>query len=132
MTFLPALAAGLQGISASAKSLRIDNTTIITMVGMGTLQAADILIEDEEITAIGSDLSEDADRVIDAIGAIITPAMFAGASTTRLVEVNAVRESVDSSVSETPLSKLHIEFDVLHAYSPLLSLHVITRTEVFG
>ena len=117
MTALVALTMGLQGISASADSLRIDNATIMTMGGMGTLQAADILIEDGEITAIESDLSGDADRVIDANGAIITPAMFAGATTTGLVEVNAVRESVDSSVSETPLSKLHVEFDVRRAYS---------------
>lgn len=72
MTVLVALAAGLQGISANADSLRIDNATIMTMGGMGTLQAADILIEDGEITAIGSDLSEGADRIIDAKGAIIT------------------------------------------------------------
>ena len=132
MTVLAALAVGLQSISASADSLRIDNATIMTMGGMGTLQSADILIEDGEITAIGSDLSEGADRVLDANGAIITPAMFAGATTTGLVEVNAVRESVDSSVSETPLSKLHVEFDVRRAYSPLSSLHAITRTEGFG
>ena len=129
---LAALAVALQSISASADSLRIDNATIMTMGSMGTLQAADILIEDGEITAIGSDLSGDADRIIDANGAIITPAMFAGATTTGLVEVNAVRESVDSSVSETPLSKLHVEFDVRRAYSPLSSLHAITRTEGFG
>ena len=132
MTVLAALAVGLQSISASADSLRIDNATIMTMGGMGTLQSADILIEDGKITAIGSDLSEGADRVIDANGAIITPTMFAGATTTGLVEVNAVRESVDSSVSETPLSKLHVEFDVRRAYSPLSSLHAITRTEGFG
>ena len=132
MTLLVALAVGLQGISASADTLRIDNATIMTMGGMGTLQGADILIEDGEITAIGSNLSEGADRIIDANGAIMTPAMFAGATTTGLVEVNAVRESVDSSVSETPLSKLHVEFDVRRAYSPLSSLHAITRTEGFG
>ena len=66
MTVLVALAAGLQGISANANSLRIDNATTMTVGGMGTLQAADILIEDGEITAIGSDLSEGADRIIDA------------------------------------------------------------------
>ena len=132
MTVLAALAVGLQSISATADSLRIDNATIMTMGGMGTLQSADILIEDGKITAIGSDLSEGADRVIDANGAIITPTMFAGATTTGLVEVNAVRESVDSSVSETPLRKLHVEFDVRRAYSPLSSLHAITRTEGFG
>ena len=132
MTVLVALAAGLQGISANANSLRIDNATTMTVSGMGTLQAADILIEDGEITAIGSDLSEGADRIINAKGAIITPSMFAGATTTGLVEVNAVRESVDSSISETPLSKLHVEFDVRRAYSPFSSLHAITRTEGFG
>ena len=101
MTVLAALAVGLQSISASADSLRIDNATIMTMGGMGTLQSADIMIQDGKITAIGSDLSEGADRVIDANGAIITPAMFAGVTTTGLVEINAVRESVDSSVSDT-------------------------------
>ena len=46
MSVLVALAAGLQGISANADSLRIDNATIMAVGGMGTLQAADILIED--------------------------------------------------------------------------------------
>ena len=64
---LAALAVALQSISASADSLRIDNATIMTMSSMGTLQAADILIEDGEITAIGSNLSGDADRVIDCL-----------------------------------------------------------------
>ena len=132
MTVLVALAMGLQGVGASAESLRIDNATVMTMGSIGTLQNTDILIEDGEITAIGTDLSGDADRVIDAGGAIITPAMFAGATTTGLVEVNAVRESVDSSVSETPLGKLHVEFDIRRAYSPLTSLHSITRAEGFG
>ncbi len=113
-----ALALFLQCVSVSADSLRINNATIMTMGSMGTLREADVFIENGEITAIGADLPGAADQVIDADGAIITPAMFAGATTIGLVEVSAVSESVDSSVSETPLGKLHVEFDVRRAYSP--------------
>lgn len=127
-----ALALFLQCVSVSADSLRINNATIMTMGSMGTLREADVFIENGEITAIGADLPGAADRVIDADGAIITPAMFAGATTTGLVEVSAVSESVDSSVSETPLGKLHVEFDVRRAYSPHSSLLGITRSEGFG
>ena len=127
-----ALALFLQCVSVSADSLRINNATIMTMGSMGTLREADVFIENGEITAIGADLPGEADRVIDADGAIITPAMFAGATTTGLVEVSAVSESVDSSVSETPLGKLHVEFDVRRAYSPHSSLLGITRSEGFG
>ena len=127
-----ALALFLQCVSVSADSLRINNATIMTMGSMGTLREADVFIENGEITAIGADLPGAADQVIDADGAIITPAMFAGATTTGLVEVSAVSESVDSSVSETPLGKLHVEFDVGRAYSPHSSLLGITRSEGFG
>lgn len=127
-----ALALFLQCVSVSADSLRINNATIMTMGSMGTLREADVFIENGEITAIGADLPGAADQVIDADGAIITPAMFAGATTTGLVEVSAVSESVDSSVSETPLGKLHVEFDVRRAYSPHSSLLGITRSEGFG
>ncbi|NCG07758.1 MAG: amidohydrolase family protein, partial [Gammaproteobacteria bacterium] len=126
------LALFLQCVSVSADSLRINNATIMTMGSMGTLREADVFIENGEITAIGADLPGAADQVIDADGAIITPAMFAGATTTGLVEVSAVSESVDSSVSETPLGKLHVEFDVRRAYSPHSSLLGITRSEGFG
>ncbi len=127
-----ALALFLQCVSVSADSLRINNATIMTMGSMGTLREADVFIENGKITAIGADLPGAADQVIDADGAIITPAMFAGATTTGLVEVSAVSESVDSSVSETPLGKLHVEFDVRRAYSPHSSLLGITRSEGFG
>ena len=58
--------------------------------------------------------------MIDAGGAVVTPALFAGATGTGLVEVNAVRESADGSMKETKDNTVQVEFDVRDAYSPLL------------
>lgn len=126
------IALALQSSNVFAERLLMKNATLMTMGAEGTLEGADLLLEDGEIRAMGIDLQATADTVIDVAGATVTPTLFAGATAIGLVEVNAVKESVDSSLSNSPLGKVHIEFDVRDAYSPHSSLVGITRVEGYG
>ena len=126
------IALALQSSNVFAERLLMKNATLMTMGAEGTLEGADLFIEDGEIRAMGIDLQDTADTVIDVAGATVTPTLFAGATAIGLVEVNAVKESVDSSLNNSPLGKVHIEFDVRDAYSPHSSLVGITRVEGYG
>ena len=126
------IALALQSSNVFAERLLMKNATLMTMSAEGTLEGADLLLEDGEIRAMGIDLQATADTVIDVAGATVTPTLFAGATAIGLVEVNAVKESVDSSLSNSPIGKVHIEFDVRDAYSPHSSLVGITRVEGYG
>ena len=118
--------------TALAGSVLVTNATLMSMGPSGTQDGVSVLIDDGVIARIGADISAPADTVIDAGGAVVTPAMFAGATGTGLVEVNAVRESADGSMKETKDNTVQVEFDVRDAYSPLSSLVGVTRVEGFG
>jgi hypothetical protein len=83
------------------------------------------------LLTLGQTLPGVAETVIDANGAIVTPALFAGATATGLVEVNAVRESADGSMKDTKDNTVQVGFDVRDAYSPLSSVVGVTRVEGF-
>ena len=118
--------------AAFADSVLVTNAKLMSMGPSGTQDGVSVLIKDGVISGIGTDISATADTVIDADGAVVTPALFAGATGTGLVEVNAVRESADGSMKETKDNTVQVEFDVRDAYSPLSSLVGVTRVEGFG
>ena len=118
--------------SAFADSVLVTNANLMSMGPLGTQHGVSVLIEDDVIADIGTNITTAADTVIDANGAIVTPALFAGATATGLVEVNAVRESADGSMSDTKDNTVQIGFDVRDAYSPLSSVVGVTRVEGFG
>ena len=130
---LTGLLTGLPIIPAAlADSVLVTNAKLMSMGPSGTQDGVSVLIEGGIISGIGTDISAVADTVIDAGGAVVTPALFAGATSTGLVEVNAVRESADGSMKETKDNTVQVEFDVRDAYSPLSSLVGVTRVEGFG
>ena len=118
--------------SAFADSVLVTNANLMSMGPLGTQYGVSVLIEDDVIADIGTNITTAADTVIDANGAIVTPALFAGATATGLVEVNAVRESADGSMSDTKDNTVQVGFDVRDAYSPLSSVVGVTRVEGFG
>ena len=118
--------------SAFADSVLVTNANLMSMGPLGTQHGVSVLIEDDVIADIGTNITTAADTVIDANGAIVTPALFAGATATGLVEVNAVRESADGSMSDTKDNTVQVGFDVRDAYSPLSSVVRVTRVEGFG
>ena len=118
--------------SAFADSVLVTNANLMSMGPLGTQHGVSVLIEDDVIADIGTNITTAADTVLDANGAIVTPALFAGATATGLVEVNAVRESADGSMSDTKDNTVQVGFDVRDAYSPLSSVVGVTRVEGFG
>ena len=118
--------------SAFAESVLVTNANLMSMGPLGTQHGVSVLIEDDVIADIGTNITTAADTVIDANGAIVTPALFAGATATGLVEVNAVRESADGSMSDTKDNTVQVGFDARDAYSPLSSVVGVTRVEGFG
>ncbi|HET6357189.1 amidohydrolase family protein [Streptomyces sp.] len=74
-TTSPAVLAQLQRRSADPKRrILFTGATIVTMdPDLGVLHSADLLVEGETITAIGSDLNRDGAVVVDATGTILTP-----------------------------------------------------------
>lgn len=118
--------------SAFADSVLVTNANLMSMGPLGTQHGVSVLIEDDVIADIGTNITTAADTVIDANGAFVTPALFAGATATGLVEVNAVRESADGSMSDTKDTTVQVGFDVRDAYSPLSSVVGVTRVEGFG
>ncbi|MFF4231581.1 amidohydrolase family protein [Streptomyces sp. NPDC001820] len=74
-TTSPAVLAQLQRRSADPKRrILFTGATIVTMdPDLGVLHSADLLVEGETITAIGSDLDRDGAVVVDATGTILTP-----------------------------------------------------------
>ncbi len=119
--------------SAFAQDLLIINATVHTMTDAGVLDNTDVLVADGKIQRVGKGLSVDTDiQTIDAEGAPLTPAFFAGVTVSGLSEVEAVKEAVDSEYSGLFTQLLHPEFDVRTAYNPLSSVIPITRIEGFG
>ncbi len=119
--------------SVFAQDLLISNATVHTMTDAGTLTNTDVLVADGKIQRIGQNLTAGDDvQIIDAAGAPLSPALFAGVTVSGLSEVEAVREAVDSEYNELFTQLLHPEFDVRTAYNPLSSVIPITRIEGFG
>lgn len=118
--------------TAFSDSLLVTKANLVSMGSLGTQNNMSVLIEDGVITEIGADIDAPVTTVIEANGAVVTPALFAGATATGLVEVNAVRESVDGSMKSTKGDTVQVEFDVRDAYSPFSSLIGVTRVEGFG
>ena len=63
---------------ASAQDLLIRNATVHTASARGTLQAADVLVRNGRIAAVGSGLAAPGTSVLDAQGKPLTPALFGG------------------------------------------------------
>ena len=115
-----------------AASLLITNGTVFTGDDVPSSQL-DILIDDGMIEAVDSDLrAAEADRVIDAAGRPVTPALFAGITAVGLSEIGMVYEAVDSRLNELYTGLMHPEFDVRKAYNPLSSVVPVTRIEGYG
>ena len=99
----------------------------------GPARSLDILVDRGRIDAVSENLkSVEADRVIDAAGRIVTPALFAGITAVGLSEIGMVYEAVDSRLNGLDTGRMHPEFDVRKAYNPLSTVVPVTRVEGYG
>ncbi|GGP57430.1 amidohydrolase family protein [Shewanella saliphila] len=100
---------------AQADSLAIINATVHTATEQGVLNNATVVIENGTITAINPD-NPQADSVIDAKGATLTPGFIAAMNDMGLVEVGAVATSRDARDKEADIG-----FEPSFAFNPLAS-----------
>ncbi len=129
---LIAAASLLLAAHAAADTLFIHDATVHTAALPPIVQDADILVRDGRIERIGVDLEAPADAtVIEAGGRPVTPGLFAGITAHGLVEIGAVEDTVDSSLSAAGATSpgMHPEFDVTPAYNPHSSVIPVTRIE---
>ena len=96
-----ALVAALLAASglASAQDLLIRNATVHTASTQGTLRAADVLVRNGRIAAIGSGLAAGNATVVDAQGQPLTPALFGGITDIGVEEVSGESSTVDAALA---------------------------------
>jgi len=109
-----ALASGLQ--AAAAPAVLIHDATLHTLSSAGTLEHADLLIQDGKIAEIGHGIRAPAGaEVIDAAGRPVTPGLFGGLGRLGIEEIGIEPTVDDYSLK---LGAMRPEFDVTPAFNP--------------
>lgn len=107
------LACAIMMDAVRADTFAIIGGRIHTMQSREPIDNAAILISDDQIVAVGSNLDlPDGVTIIDATGKVITPSFMNSATQLGLVEISAVEETNDHSVSAGPLGAA---FDIQYA-----------------
>lgn len=101
---LAALLLALTSATATAENIIIKQARIETMTADGTLERADILIEDGVIRAIGQRLPDYDGRVIDAKGKTLTPGVFNAFTHLGIEEVELIAQARDTSADNDDFS----------------------------
>ena len=120
---------------ASAQDLLIRNATVHTASARGTLQAADVLVRNGRIAAVGSGLAAPGTSVLDAQGKPLTPALFGGVTDIGVEEVSGESATVDNTLAlgaNAADMQVRPEFDVTLAYNPESVLVPVARVEGIG
>ena len=125
--FLILLAVLALSFPAAAGTIAIINGTVHTVTDRGVLTNATVLIEDDEITAVGSNIEiPEGATIIDAEGRPVTPGLMNVFTIIGLLEVGAVGAADDYSFSGAPFSAA---FDVVPGLNPDSVLIPITRVD---
>lgn len=113
--------------AAQADSIAIINGTVHTVTDDGVLTNATVLIEDDEIVAVGTDIEiPDETLIIDAEGRPVTPGLMNVHTRLGLLEVGQVGAANDYSLSGAPFTAA---FDVTAGLNPESVLIPITRVD---
>ena len=100
-----------------AQTIAITGGTVATAVGEQTIENGTVIVRDGRIAAVGAGLPVPAGAtIIDARGKYVTPGIIAGMSTLGIVEVEGVRQTVDSAARGSPYSAA---IDVSPAINPV-------------
>jgi len=110
---------------AFAQDVLIRGARVHTVAPAGTLDNADVLVQDGVIRAVGASLSAPAHvTVIEAQGASLTPGLFGGLTGLGIEEVSGEPSTVDNSLALNAPAAPAVEpvwrpeFDVLPAFNP--------------
>ncbi len=113
--------------SAQADSIAIINGTMHTMTDTGVLENATVVIDGDEIIAVGTDVTVPNDAtVIDAQGRPVTPGLMNVVTKIGLLEVGQVAAADDSNSTIAPFSAA---FDVSAGLNPDSVLIPVTRVD---
>ncbi len=133
---IAALLAAFVAPLAAAQSFLIRGATVHTAAERGTIEAADVLVENGRIEAVGTGIELGGSaQIIDGAGLHVTPGLFGGLAAFGLEEVSLEAATVDHRVisSEVPppaAPVLRPEFDVTRAYNPFSA--AIAENRAFG
>ncbi|RMH41674.1 MAG: hypothetical protein D6689_10295 [Deltaproteobacteria bacterium] len=126
-----AAGAAVAPAAARADSVVIRNATVYPRPGQ-RLDGATIVIRDGVVAAVGRDVKAPAGaRVIDATGKVVTAGFVEPYSTVGLVEVPAVRETVEGRHPNEALpddDEIHAAYRVTDGYNPASVAIPIART----
>ncbi len=126
---LAALAAG----SAGAQAILIKDARVHTAGSAGTLENADILVQDGRIAAVGSGLAAPAGAaVVEAGGKPVTPGLFGGLTQVGLEEVHQEEDTYDAKLKLEAPAWQHMwrpEFDVTPAFNARSIVLPVARVE---
>ncbi len=110
------LAALLSATAVKAATIAITGGTVATAVGEQVIENGTVIIREGKIAAVGAGLAVPAGAsVIDATGKDVTPGLVAGMSTLGIVEVEGVRQTVDSAAR---MGSFSAAIDVAPAINP--------------
>lgn len=108
-------------LNVQAQTILIKNAAKIhTVAAQGTLENADILIENGKIKAIGKNLSAERAEVIDAKGKVITPGLIDSYSRIGLTEIEAVSITVDFDEGTAPVVPQMRTYDAINPESRVI------------
>ena len=119
---------------SSAETILIKNAKIHTLGAQGSFNNGAILIIDGKISTIGTDIPEaEGYTIIDATGKELTPGIMNAATNLGLIEVRAIKTTVDYSTSEKDYSASFSIADVINPNSTLFAhnrINGLTRAMV--
>ena len=115
-----------------AQDILIKGARVHTASAAGTLENADILVQDGRIAAVGGGLSAPAGAIVKAKGRPVTPGLFGGISQIGLEEVNQEEDTYDAELKLTAPAWQHMwrpEFDVTPAFNGRSAVLPVARIE---
>lgn len=119
------LGAAALGAQEAPEALAITNATVHPVSGPA-VEGATVLVRDGRIAAVGRDVDVPAGaRTIDGTGRVVTPGLFETGTSLGLIEVGAVGDTRDMSVSgDDPITAA---FDVTDGLNPQSTLIPVNR-----
>lgn len=125
---------------ASAQDVLIRGARVHTAAAAGTLERADVLVQDGTIRAIGTELQPPAGvTVVEAQGRALTPSLFGGLTGLGIEEVSGEPGTVDQSLAMHAPTQVPViepvwrpEFDVLPAFNPRSAAIGVNRVAGIG
>lgn len=119
--------------TAAAQDLLIRGARVHTAAAAGTLENADVLVQNGRIAALGTGLAAPAGAVVvDAQGRALTPGLFGGLTQIGVEEVSLEPATVDDELALTAPAWQHQwrpEFDVTRAFDPRSTPAAVARVE---